>query len=107
MAKIPVTSVADALKRWEHPLVRGIHTEITEESSGLWGGSVRIDSLDGEIEMIVTRVATVRESPHEVHAAFDQVRHAPSDAEVLAEEVLNLREQVRRLKAEVASRSGE
>jgi hypothetical protein len=106
MAKYTGPTLGDALRRWEEPHVRGIDTEMHTDT-GLWGASMRIHTRSAEVELLVTGVRSVPDTaePAEVHDAFDQIIHAPTDAALLASEVKRLNEQVRQLK-ELADQQG-
>lgn len=102
MAKYTKPSLGDVLSRWDDPHVVGIDTE-TQSVGGLHGASLTIQSRTARIGMVVTNVeAEPAASLDEVQKAFDQVRHAPSDAALLASEVNRLTEEVRRLRESLA-----
>lgn len=102
MARFPVASLSDAVKRWagrDRYGLPGVQAETTHDDLGLHGAEVTINTKAGEVKLLVTSVAAAAgiESTRAVDEAFRVVTSAPSDAVVLADEVERLRAKVKRL----------
>ncbi len=97
MAKLR-PSINEALTRWDNPHILGIDTQV-DYGQGVYGATLQVRSADGEVGLSVTGVKTLAgvASTDEVHKAFTEFIHAPTDAVALAAEVHRLRKKIDRL----------